>query len=298
MKSIIQQLQIEASEAKNPVSELLKKAKIVASKLELNDFLKWVNLELTGYGDKDEAPSYRIVKGDPRGWNPYNGWIPLLLGDADLQEMISESGISQPIGELENLLNNNDGKNLHIPFPERNRQVIAKAVNFDTKFILMVSPASVAGIIEAVRNSLLDWSLKLEKEGILGEGITFSIEEKKKAQKGKFYIKNIENFNGNLGDMSGQASITINNFTAQEKRELINLVEQVEKYKDQINLGNQEKLMVENNLRIIDEQAKTETPVVGIVKKSLSVIKTVMEGVSGNVIAQGVIALIQRFFGS
>lgn len=295
MRSIIQQLQIEASEGKNNVSELLKKAKIIASKLDLVDFLEWINLELSGYEDKEDTPSYRVIKGDPRGWNPFKGWIPLLLGDEDLQDMISKSGISQSIGELENLLDQNNGQNLNIPFSEHNRQVIARAVNFDTKFILLVSPASVAGIIEAVRNSLLDWSLKLEKEGILGEGITFSIEEKEKAQKSKFYINNIETLYGNIGDVSGHASVTINNFTTQKKEELISLVEQIKKYNNQLNFKDHEKRTIENNLGIIDEQIKIEVPAIGIVRKSLSSIRTIMEGAGGNVIAQGIIVLIKSF---
>ena len=35
------------------------------------------------------------------------------------------------------------------------------------------------GILDAVRNAILTWSLKLEADGIVGEGLSFSPKEKK-----------------------------------------------------------------------------------------------------------------------
>lgn len=59
-----------------------------------------------------------------------------------------------------------------------------------------MSHSEIAGIIDSVRNILLEWSLKLEKDGILGDGITFSKEEKEKASTVNYHI---QNFSGVLG---------------------------------------------------------------------------------------------------
>jgi hypothetical protein len=47
-----------------------------------------------------------------------------------------------------------------------------------------------------VRNAVLGWSLKLEKTGILGEGVTFSNEETEKAHQGSvvYRINSITHF--------------------------------------------------------------------------------------------------------
>ena len=58
----------------------------------------------------------------------------------------------------------------------------------------------LATVIDAVRTMILNWSLKLEEEGILGEGLSFSEEEKQKAATST-QIR-IENFQGILGDVA------------------------------------------------------------------------------------------------
>jgi hypothetical protein len=44
-----------------------------------------------------------------------------------------------------------------------------------------ISHNQLAGIVDTVRTIIVEWSLKLEAEGILGAGMTFSESEKKKA---------------------------------------------------------------------------------------------------------------------
>ena len=64
---------------------------------------------------------------------------------------------------------------------------------------LVIRVSQIYGIVEAVRNIVLEWSLKLETNGILGEGITFSKEEKTRAASVTY---NIQNFSGVLGDVN------------------------------------------------------------------------------------------------
>lgn len=79
MKSIIIELQSLASDNNCPLSTLLRKSLIVATKLNLIDFKKWINDELNGYDQKNEIPTYREVTGELKTWNPYNGiWMPII----------------------------------------------------------------------------------------------------------------------------------------------------------------------------------------------------------------------------
>jgi len=63
---------------------------------------------------------------------------------------------------------------------------------------LIVGKSQLIGILDAVRNEILNWSLELESQGILGDGMSFSTEELKKAKS----IINIKTFTGILGDVS------------------------------------------------------------------------------------------------
>ena len=60
------------------------------------------------------------------------------------------------------------------------------------------------GVLDAVRNAILDWTLKLEQDGILGEGMTFSTEEKQTAMNNGPTYNIAGNFHGVIGNVSSQ----------------------------------------------------------------------------------------------
>jgi hypothetical protein len=64
--------------------------------------------------------------------------------------------------------------------------------------------------MDGVRNTILDWTLKLEADGVLGEGMTFSNDEKKAVMKSETNY-HIGNFSGVLGNVSG-GNIQIGDF--------------------------------------------------------------------------------------
>lgn len=297
MKSIIQELQFEATKQNGSTTELLRKAKIVSSKLNLEEFLGWINEELNGYATADykNIPDYRLIKGEPRGWNPYHGWISVMFNDVESQETLSKMPISQPIGQLEELYNS-ESDDLQVSYGAKAQQVIGEAVGFQTKFALMIGKSAVAGILDSVRNIILDWSIKLEKEGILGDGISFSKEDQKKAHEPSTIIKinKIDNFIGNVGNLADSASVNISNITQNEINKIRDLVEQVNKNIDGVNLKNEDKSRVDEEIKFIElEIAKTE-PQKSIINKSFNSIKTILEGASGNIIAQGILYSIGK----
>lgn len=303
MSSIIQDLQIKASNKNNSVTDLLRMAKIIASKLELNDFLDWINKELNGYKDasSEATPDYREVRGEPKGWNPYHGWVPVLFtGNPESQEIISTRKIQQSIGTLEELIYNpnkdTDGT-LQIPFTPTVNDVISEVMKFNTKFTLMIDKSAVVSILDAVRNILLDWALKLEKEGILGEGISFSQTEKEKAQEKVIYnIQKIENFTGNMGAMNGNASITINqNFTDDEIKEIKNIILQLKDKVEEIDISREKKEILTGEVIKIYEEINKEKPLKKDIVPKLKVVKDILVGAGGSLIAQGAVSLITKF---
>ena len=183
MSSIVIDLQNEITSSDCDVVKILRRAHVIAVKLGLKEFDQWISNELNGYPNQDACPDYRKVRGVLKAFNPYHGWIPTLIPDAELEKAICEKLVPNSISEIitlcktaENgLISEFTGKQLNLfnrmfdsPLPMR--------------YALHISGASVMDIVEKVKNAILEWTLKLEDEGILGEGMRFSDEEKQTAQ--------------------------------------------------------------------------------------------------------------------
>lgn len=201
MKLNIKELQKEVNDSNMPLSSLLRKAKIIASKLEQKEFLEWLDKELNGYSKDESVPEYRILKGIPQGYNPYRGWIPYLIDNPENQESISRRGSSQSIGELEEILKSKTNS-LMMKYSPEVEKMLREGVGSNVDLRLMVDRASVAGILEHVRNSVFDWTVKLQEAGISDESSEFSEKDVKEVEniKPKYEIQHIENFTGNIGE--------------------------------------------------------------------------------------------------
>ena len=200
MSSIVIELQKDSLNPEISATQLLRKALVVANKLGIEDLIDWITKELNGYNNDDKLPEYREVGGEVMVFNPYHGWQPVLFRTKRETEIMSSKYIMSSISKIENICKKKDDDSVityNIPDEIRNRIMRATA-GLVPSFV--ANESQINGIIEAVKNIILNWSLKLEKEGILGEDLYFSDIEKEKVTSKTF---NIENFTGVIGDISG-----------------------------------------------------------------------------------------------
>ena len=165
MSSVFQQLKNEAVRSDAKISDLLRKAKIHISRdVSQKDFLSWINNELNGYHNGEKVPGYRVVQGEPRGWNPYNtSWIPFIHDHSEIQETISKRGVNSSVSELEDLLQKDSGnQQIQMPYPADAQKLMSEGVGLQTQFSLFLSPTVVVGILESVRNKLIDHLVELD----------------------------------------------------------------------------------------------------------------------------------------
>lgn len=177
VSSLVLELQADALDPSVSVLNLLRKALVVAKKLGVQEFQTWVELELDGY-DITSIPEYRSICGQLRAWNRYQGWQPIATNSRDLEdfyESVCNCSIHQPISELV-ALSTSENDELRIQLPFQTESFLVRTVGTSVK--IGISRASIQAIVEAVRDVILRWALKLEEDGIIGEGITFSREEK------------------------------------------------------------------------------------------------------------------------
>jgi len=169
MKDIGQNLQLLKNKIFNlniKLSDLLREAKIVAYNLKNSEFLKWLENELDGYKDRNKIPNYRKIQGEPHAFNPYRGWIPLRISDPKIQELLSCGWLDQSIPQLEYLIDkvSNTNNLLQITYPPEVQNILYQLTGVETMFIQVIHPVSIVGILECVRNKLLDWIIKLSSE--------------------------------------------------------------------------------------------------------------------------------------
>src|SRR6266851_9914533 len=120
--SLIDELQLEAADGAVSVSALLRKALIVAGKLELSDIPEWINKELSGYEDGDSLPSNRIIHGRVKA-RSFRGWIPAQLPTDELEEMISKTTVFDSVAQIEALIKQvKDQGELAHSFPRKLRK--------------------------------------------------------------------------------------------------------------------------------------------------------------------------------
>jgi len=206
--SLIIQLQKLASSENADIASLLRKAMLVAGKLALADFRSWIDLELNGY-ECNAVPDYRKARAEVKLRNPYHGYVPLVIEDGNLADSIQRIEIRDPIGNLVHLLQTEHDGRLIFPLSD---EVKAFLMRHQGRFALppvrFVSSGALASVIDCVRTKILDWSIELESNGILGEGMSFTVEEKQRANTGQNI--NIQNFQGILGNVDGENKITQN----------------------------------------------------------------------------------------
>lgn len=153
MSKIVIELQQEALKSDFDIMSLLRKAYLVAKKLKLQEFKEWINNELNGYGDKDEIPKYRLLRGEIKAWNPYHGWIPVILTNEN--QNITTHTAADSIANLLNVYENSTNKSAILQFGAELNNLLSQSVNFNTKFALEIGTNQIYNIIERVRNSII-----------------------------------------------------------------------------------------------------------------------------------------------
>lgn len=286
MTSLIQELQAECFDGKVSVSSLLLKTLAVSQKLAAPDIEAWIEQELNGY--IDEVPPYRRVKGQMKAWNPFNGWILVVIGNTEDAEIFSFQNLGQPIAELEDLTKGNGSQTLTIYYSDYIQDVLSKANGTDFRCALHVSTSKVKAVINAVRTHVLKWTFSLEKQRIIGKGMTFSKEEKAAAAAVSYVTNNHigEMNNSQLQQHAQHSPQTLN--AGLDIAVLQALVEDIKEAIATLGLQPEQAQELVAELATLHSQAGSPKPKVGIVRESLKSVRTIVEGAAGNIAATAI----------
>ncbi len=300
MVSLVEELQKDALNHDIKITELLQKSLVVATKLKLDDLATWVRQELDGYGE-DEVPKYRELHGAVQVFNPYRGYQPLEFQNLDHAKGFSKMHFNTPIGELEHDLINaqkSGSDAFQVSFSPAVEKMLMDAISYRLQPSLHMNASQFQGVLDAVRKIILEWSLKLEEDGITGEGMSFSSEEKSKAQSVTYNIKNY--IEGNIQDSQIQIEATNSSQSKTiefDAGKLADLIKALRGTIDVIGVDEKGKQELNSEIGTLEAQISSPNPKNTIIGESLSSIKRILEAASGNLVASGLLNQMGALFG-
>lgn len=287
MVGLIEEIQRDALDSKVPIEALLRRVKLAAAKLKLDTLEGWVESELNGY--PNNFPDYRKIRGQPAAWNPYNGWIPIHSSDAALMDVVSEARIGQSIASLRDLLESSQSSGtLHFPLPAAAVAALNKIMDFQTpRIVVQLSRGHVVGILDHVRNMVLDWAIEMERQDIVGDGMSFSVHEQEEARHvmANFTVGSIGSFVGNMGSGNTSGDINASSISAPQVLEVTNKIKAAI---PELERAGVDARTLTQTIEAIEAEVANPNP--SRLRGLLTDARNVLVGAAGNLTADGAIA--------
>ena len=281
MSALVPELVNAGIDASVSPGDLLRRALVVARRLAIPELVDWISSELNGYYSGD-VPDYRRVQGQLVAENPINGPIPF-FAPPDMTELLSDFEVRQSVPELMQLAQSKTEIYSHFPAQIEHTlmQMMRKENGVTMRPALRFSTVQVQGVIEKVRSRVLEWALDLEAKGVLGEGMTFTQQEKQTVQQ-----------HYHFGDVSGSqiqiGSNSSNQTQTQTGGDMAALSALIELLRDAIQQGRIEAEVrdeLQAELATLQAQAASPKPKWAIIKATAGSIKAVLENAAGGVLA-------------
>ena len=179
MNGIVLELQKEVLDETVSIESLLRKAYLIAKKLKFKEFEEWINQEQNGYNNA--LPEYRYINGEIKAWNPYHGWMPMIL-PKNINDIVSCISLDSSISAITDAYNSSNDGSVCLNITSTMTEFLNALIKGrPTKYAFFASKSELYRIMSTVRNKILGWTLILEENGILGENMTFTEKEKEVA---------------------------------------------------------------------------------------------------------------------
>lgn len=284
MPALVPELVNMASTPDVSTADLLRRSLVVARRLGVTELSAWINSELTGY-TSGEVPEYRRLRGQLVAMHPYRGNVPFFLPH-EMANVLSDYDAHQSIPELIHLQGSDTGIFSHFPpdVEQTLMQVIRKSSGASMRPGLTFSAVQIEGIIETVRSRILDRALDLEGRGIIGEGMSFTSQEKQTVQEQHYHF----------GDVSGsqiqintkESTQTQSTATGTDLEALKELIDAFGAALDKGTLHSDVANELRAELGTLKAQANSPKPKWEIIKATARSIKTVAEAAAGNILGE------------
>jgi AbiTii len=288
MSSLVLELQRDCLNPDTQLAGVLRKALVIASKLNVPELAAWLENELAGYSDRGAVPPYRVARSEVAARDHWGNWVPVIFETNEVLETIARVRFYDSVAEIQALAqraNSHDGR-LTIAFtPEQMRILSTNSENGLMMHTRFVRAEDLNGVLDVVRTEILKWTLKLERDGILGEGMSFSQEEEQRAAAIHYTTTNFFGDVGNLAQHSHDFRQTAN--LGIRPQDLATLTKELTNHLDELDLGPAAKRKVEAQIATLKAQL-TDDPDPVIVQQAGRTLRSITEGAIASLVASAV----------
>jgi len=277
------------------LSDLLREAFAVAKKLNAKDFYEWIMLEQNGYGEH-KVPDYRKLCGELKAFNPYKGYIPVILPTVELTDMVSNQTIICSVIELESAIEMAKNKGefylmMTVPAGFERELNDQHGNQIYMKLCVHIPIPQYIRILDSVRNKILDWAIELENNNVLGYDLIFSPEEKESSLTIN-YIKIQEMYNSQIQQAAGTGQFEAN---IDIKKDSIDYFVKIyeEKVCDLV-MSDDDLKTIKADIETLKAQLKSAKPKSRIVKECFTSIRHILEGLAGNAAAIYLLSILPK----
>lgn len=213
--TLLEQIQNEAVDGNSDLETVLRKCRVLASKLKNQEFTAWVVRELNGYPEDAALPKYRILDGlcygdffGPAGSGARN--IPLKNSEIlpQVRERLTTVRLHEGVASLHSMFEaaRDSDRGLRIPwpadaFPFYQTQTVSDHLVLGQAWT-QISENMLAGILSTIRNNILNFILEIMEENPnAGEAPIGS--QPVPAERTSQIFHNTITIHGNVGSLSG-----------------------------------------------------------------------------------------------
>ena len=208
--SLLDEIRSDLTNQSADLSNTLRKAKILASAIRLPEFRDWVDFELSGYPDRDKLPSYRRFR--PTNLGTFSGSfgsgvknqvLPTYNLPEEVKDFAENLLFFDGVGALEARMSS-DGQ---LKWPHEMVLLSREVLRMDGMVLVEahqpVPSYLIEGILDQVKNKLLDFILGLQESNITEEDLDNRNVEPE-ATRNLFYI----NIYGDRNIVAGGEQVT------------------------------------------------------------------------------------------
>lgn len=172
--SLLREIQDAAIDASIDIETLLRKCRVLASRLQNTEFKRWIQSELDGYPCDVMLPDYRIMH--CQAYGNFTGSIGRHLDHAKIpQEFIPESlrpklthyQMSDSVSSLMEMIKNCENSLLQMRWSPENFASFATIIYQNMKLTeawISIPQSAVIAIVHTIRNRILNFVLEVESK--------------------------------------------------------------------------------------------------------------------------------------
>ncbi|HSQ61100.1 MAG TPA: hypothetical protein VLT84_11855 [Acidobacteriota bacterium] len=300
MGSIVAELVRAATDEHTRTSVLLRKALVVARKLRVKDFEEWIGHELDGYPEGATYPAYRKVRGRVMYHNPYHGLQPVIFRDTKQERSFAIRPARDTVAQIEAMLDGDKHKSeFMMTFPAAVGANMMDAAGTPSPPVLVFAPSQLEGILDSARNIVLRWALKLEDDGIVGEGLSFTEAERQVAAATPYTVNN---FYGDATGVQIQQATTNSTqaltFEGVDIGQVQALIEAVRSTKRDLGLTEEQGKELDAEVVTLEAQVRSPKPKHVVLRAGLRSVQAILENAAGTAAATAIMHKFATLFGS